>query len=97
MTASFATQAQTKKESVVPRQGFWVIETPPKNRQCIVRFYTNDRKLIYEETLSRSLNIARRQVKRQLDTALEQTMFVWNATHQVPTDHQWVAVQFDKR
>lgn len=97
LTASFATQAQTQKEPFVPRQGFWVVETPPKSRQCVVRFYTDDQKLIYQETVNRCLNIARRQTKRQLNVALEQAMFVWNATHQIPTDRQWVAVQLDKK
>lgn len=96
-TAPFATQAQTKKQSVVPRDGFWVVETGHKSRQCTVRFYTSDQKLVYEETINRSLNIARQQTKRQLNVALEQAMFVWNATHKLPADRQWVAVQFDKK
>lgn len=96
-TASFATQAHPPKQSVGSHDGFWVIETPPKSHQCIVRFYTNEQKLIYEETVNRSLNIARRQTKRQLNVALEQALFVWNVTHKLPADRQWVAVQFDKR
>lgn len=95
-TASFSTQAQSKQAPVVSREGFWVIETPPKSRQCIVRFYNNQNQLIYEETIDRRLNIARRQTKRNLNAALEQAIFVWNTTHKVPTDRQWVAIQFDK-
>lgn len=94
---SFAAKAQSKNEPSVAPDGFWVVETPSKSRECTVRFYTNDRKLIYEETMNRCLNITRRQTKRQLTIALEQAMFVWNATHQVPTDRQWVAVRFDKK
>ena len=45
--ASFATQAQSKNSPPVAREGFWVIETPAKGHQCIVRFYTNEQKLIY--------------------------------------------------
>ena len=97
IAATYTTQAQTKKESEAPREGFWVIETHPKSHQSIVRFYTDNQKLVYEETVNRSLNIARRQIKRQLNVALEQAMFVWNTTHKVPTDRQWVAVQFDKK
>lgn len=97
LTASLTIQAQTNKEPFVSQEGFWVVETPLKSRQCIVRFYTNDQKLIYEETLNRCLNIVRKQTKRQLNAALEQAMFVWNATHKVPSDRQWVAVQFDKK
>lgn len=97
LVASFTTQAQTRKESLVAHEGFWVIETPSKRHQCIVRFYTDDQKLIYEETVNRCLNITRRQTKRQLNVALEQAMFVWNATHKVPADRQWVAVRFNKR
>ncbi|AUD04288.1 hypothetical protein [Spirosoma pollinicola] len=92
--APLASQAQTKHESPVARDGFWVVETPPKGDSCVVRFYTNDKKLIYQETINRCLNIARRQTRRQLNTALDQAMFVWQATHQIPTDRQWVAVQF---
>ncbi|MBD2751708.1 hypothetical protein [Spirosoma validum] len=91
LAASFSTQAQTKKESLISSEGFWVVETPVKSRHCIVRFYTDEQKLIYEETVNRCLNIARKQTKRQLNVALEQAMFVWNATHKVPTDRQWVA------
>ncbi|QJW88043.1 hypothetical protein HNV11_00975 [Spirosoma taeanense] len=94
---SFASQAQTKNDTVTPRDGFWVIETPAKSRQCTVRFYTSRSELIYEETINRCLNVARRQTKRQLNVALEQAMYVWNATHKVPTDRQWVAIQFEKK
>ena len=97
IAASFTLQAQTPKESLVAREGFWVIETPPKNHQCIVRFYNDEQKLIYEETVNCCLNIARKQTKRQLNVALEQAMFIWNATHKIPTDRQWVAIQFDKK
>ena len=97
VTLSFTAQAQTRHESPIVRDGFWVIETPPKSRQCIVRFYTNDQTLIYQETVNRCLNIARRQTKRQLNTALDQALFVWDATHKLPTDRQWVAMQFDKK
>lgn len=97
ITASLTAQAQTKKESVVPREGFWVVETAPKSRQSIVRFYNDDQKLIYEETVNQNLNISRQQTKRQLNAALEQAMFVWNTTQKVPTDRQWVAVLFTKK
>ena len=96
LAASFGTQAQSKNSQPVARDGFWVIETTPKSHQCTVRFYTNEQKLIYQETVNRSLNIARRQTKQQLNVALEQAMFVWNATHKVPTDRQWVAVRFER-
>ncbi|GAB4047497.1 hypothetical protein [Spirosoma litoris] len=96
-TASFGTRAQTKQEQPVAKDGFWVVETAPKSQQSIVRFYTNEQTLIYEETVERNLNIARLQTKRQLNVALEQAMFVWNATHKIPTDRQWVAVQFEKK
>ena len=97
IVGSFAASAQSKKEPIIARDGFWVIETPPKSRQCTVRFYTNDQKLIYEETMNRRLNIARRQTKQQLNLALNQALFVWNNTHQIPADRQWVALQFAKK
>lgn len=95
--ASFAAPAQVKKAPIVTREGSWVIEWAPKSRQSIVRFYNNQQQLIYEETLDRRLNIARRKTKQNLSVALEQAMFVWNATHKVPADRQWVAVQFEKK
>jgi hypothetical protein len=94
ISASFVTRAQTQKESFAPREGFWVVETAPKSHQCTVRFYSDEKKLIYEETLNRSLNITRRQTKRHLNAALEQALFVWNNTCKIPTDRQWVATQF---
>lgn len=95
--ASIPALAQNKKAPIVAREGSWVVEWTPKSRQCIVRFYNSQQQLIYEETVDRSLNIARRQTKRNLNVALEQAMYVWNATHKVPTDRQWVAVQFDRK
>jgi hypothetical protein len=97
LTISLTTQAQKRNDIDVPRDGFWVIETPAKSRQCTVRFYTSDQRLIYQETINRPINIKRRQTRRQLNSALEQAMFVWNITHQLPTYRQWVAVQFDKK
>ncbi|GAB3541601.1 hypothetical protein [Spirosoma fluminis] len=95
-TVSFAAQAQKKQAPIVAREGYWVIETPAKGNECMVRFYTNANQLIYEEKVERRLNIARTQTKRNLSSALEQAMFVWNATHKLPADRQWVAIQFDK-
>lgn len=89
--------AQLKKAPAVAREGSWVVEWTPKSRQCIVRFYNDQKQLIYEETVDRSLNIARRQTKQHLNVALEQAMYVWNATHKLPADRQWVAVQFDRK
>ena len=84
--ASIPTLAQSKTTPAVAREGSWVVEWTPKSRQCIVRFYNDQRQLIYEETMERSLNIARRQTKQNLNVALEQAMYVWNATHKLPTD-----------
>ncbi|WP_157579266.1 hypothetical protein [Spirosoma montaniterrae] len=95
--ATVTTYAQSKRAPIVAREGFWVTETPAKGQYTIVRFYTNQNQLVYEETIERRLNIARQQTKRQLNTALEQAMFVWNATHKVPTERQWVAAQFAGR
>lgn len=89
--------AQTPRQPVAIREGSWVIEWNSKSRSCIVRFYNDQRQLIYEETMNRRLNIARRQTKQHLNVALDQAMYVWNATHKVLTDRQWVAVQFDRK
>lgn len=95
--ASIPALAQIKKLPVATREGSWVIEWTPKSRPCVVRFYNNHQELIYEETVDRPLNIARRQTKRNLNVALEQAVYVWNATHKVPTDRQWVAIQFNRK
>lgn len=94
---SLVAPAQVRKAPIVAREGSWVIEWTPKNRQSIVRFYTNEQQLIYEETVARRLNITRQKTKQNLNVALEQAMFVWNATHKVPADRRWVAVQFEKK
>lgn len=99
-TASFSARAQTakiKKAPIVAREGSWVIEWNPKDHHCLVRFYNNQQQLVYEEKVNRRLNITRRQTQRSLNAALEQAMFVWNATHKMPTDRQWVAIQFDEK
>ena len=88
--------AQIRQAPVVAPEGSWVVEWTPKNRQCIVRFYDNQQQLIYQEIMDRPLNIARQKTKLKLNMALEQAMYVWNATHKIPTDRQWVAIQFDK-
>jgi hypothetical protein len=95
--SSISAPAQQKKAPIVIREGSWVVEWVSKSHQCIVRFYNNQQQLIYEETVDRNLNIARRQTKQHLNAALEQAMFVWNATHKIPADRQWVAVQFEKK
>jgi hypothetical protein len=97
LLAAVGAPAQTRPQPTVPHEGSWVIEWTPKSRSCVVRFYNDQRQLIYEETLNRRLNIARRQTKRNLNVALDQAMYVWNATHKVPSDRQWVAVQFDRK
>lgn len=97
IASSLPTKAQTPKLPIAPREGFWVVEWIPTNRQCTVRFYTNEQELIYEETIDRRLNIARRQTKQSLNVALDQAMYVWNATHKAPTDRQWVAIQFERK
>lgn len=96
LVISFGTKAHSLNPSIPPQDGFWVIETAPKSTVSTVRFYTNDQRLIYQEIIHRKLNIRRLQTKKQLNVALEQALFVWNATHKVPTDRQWVAMQFDK-
>jgi hypothetical protein len=92
-----AVQAQNRQAPTIAREGFWVVEWMPKNRSCIVRFYNDQRQLVYEETMDRRLNIVRRQTRQNLSVALDQAMYVWNATHKVPTERQWVAVQFDRK
>ncbi|MBO0935871.1 hypothetical protein J2I47_04860 [Fibrella sp. HMF5335] len=99
LVASLAGQAQPRKAKapIVSREGSWVIEMPARGRQCVVRFYTDQSQLIYEERLTRRLNINRAKTKRNLNAVLEKTLLAWNKTHQFPADRQLVAGQFDRK
>lgn len=79
-----------------PRIGFWVVETTPQHRQSLVRFYNDDRQLIYEETISHRLKIKREQTQAQLNTVLEQTMNQWSASQPIKADQKLVAMQLKK-
>ena len=68
-------QAQPLKEVLVPK-GYWTVETNTKNPiGSIIRFYTEDSKLVYEEYLKKiSLDIDRPKTVVLLNAALDEVM-----------------------
>jgi len=68
-------QAQPLKDVLVPK-GYWTVETNTKNPiGSIIRFYTEDSKLVYEEYLKKiSLDIDRPKTVVLLNAALDEVM-----------------------
>ena len=79
-----------------PRVGFWVVETTPQHRQCLVRFYNNEQQLIYEETISHRLKIKREQTQVQLNRVLDEAITQWSASQPIKADQKLVARQLKK-
>lgn|GEM_PF-1572481 len=77
----------------LPQTGFWVVETNPKvERGSMVRFYTNENALIYEEFLEgKCLNVRKAKTQAFLHRALDKAMVNWLMTKQVKTNGEWVA------
>lgn len=86
ITLSPASAQRTGRQ--VPRwlstKGYWVVETNGSNkREHIVRFYTNDNRLVYLESLSGvSLKTSKRSVKMKLKKVLETSIAVWEVKKQ---------------
>jgi len=68
-------QAQPLKD-VLPPKGYWTVETNTKNPiGSIIRFYTEDSKLVYEEYLKRiTLDVERPKTVVLLNAALDEVM-----------------------
>jgi len=68
-------QAQPLKDVLVPK-GYWTVETNTKNPiGSIIRFYTEDSKLVYEEYLKKiSLDVDRPKTVVLLNAALDEVM-----------------------
>ena len=61
---------------VIPPKGYWIVETNTKTPiGSIIRFYTEDSKLIYEEYLKKiSLDVDRPKTVVLLNAALDEAM-----------------------
>lgn len=68
-------RAQSLQDTVPPK-GFWTVETNTKKATgSVVRFYTEDSKLVYEEHLKRiSLDVDRPKNVVLLNAALDEVM-----------------------
>lgn len=80
------TTTLTKAQSSVittPPKGFWVVETNTKIPMgSVIRFYTEDARLIYEERMEKvCLDIKRPKTVVLLNAALDEVMINWNITH----------------
>lgn len=84
--------AQARRPDL-PQAGFWVVETNPKAKTgSVVKFYNDDKQLIYEEHLDgKCLDVRRSNTVAFLHRALDKAMINWLVTKQVKTDGTWVA------
>jgi len=84
--------AQARRPDL-PQAGFWVVETNPKAKTgSVVKFYDDDKRLIYEEHLDgKCLDVRRVNTVAFLNRALDKAMLNWLVTKQVKTDGTWVA------
>lgn len=84
--------AQARRPDL-PQVGFWVVETNPKAQTgSIVKFYNDEKTLIYEERLGgKCLDVRRSNTVAFLNRALDKAMIHWLVTKQVKTDGTWVA------
>jgi hypothetical protein len=65
LISAVCSQAQIKTPAT---HGFWVVESNANQPKVqIIRFYTDDAKLIYEETINAKLNLKREKTKLALN------------------------------
>lgn len=68
LISTVCSQAQNK---VKADSGFWVVESNiSKPKVQIIRFYSDDQKLLYEETINTKLNLKREKVQLVLNQIL---------------------------
>ena len=84
--------AQARRPDL-PQAGFWVVETAPKAKTgSLVKFYNDDKQLIYEERLGgKCLDVRKEKTVAFLNHALDKVMINWLVTKQVKTNETWVA------
>ena len=88
LISAVCSQAQTK----VPANGFWVVESNANQPKVqTIRFYTDDAKLIYEETINAKLNLKREKVQ----LALTQLANKLNESKDSPENKKLIAVAFN--
>lgn len=75
-------QAQVLSGNTVPK-GFWVVESNIKaHKGSLIRFYTEDARLVYEEYLEKTcLDIKHPKTVVLLNAALDEVMINWSLTH----------------
>ena len=94
-------QGRQNRQSISPRQGFWVVESQPK-QNCVVFFYNDDNQLIYKENLAKKrLNLKQAKTRESLNAVLEQALQQWTVSQQpggaaMRADQQWLATEFRK-
>ena len=91
-------QGRQSRISHSPKEGFWVVESQPKQK-CVVFFYNNDNQLIYKEVIAKKrLNIKQVKTQESLNAVLEQALRQWATSQKsgespVPSDQQWLATE----
>ena len=90
LISAVCSQAQTK----VPTHGFWVVESNVNQPKVqTIRFYTDDAKLIYEETINAKLNLKREKVQ----LALNELSNKLNEGKDNPENKKLIALAFNLR
>ena len=89
LISAVCSQAQIKAPA---NHGFWVVESninQPKVQT--IRFYTDDAKLIYEETINAKLNLKREKTK----LALNELSNKLNENRDYPENKKLIALAFN--
>ena len=88
LISAVCSQAQTK----TPERGFWVVESNVNQPKLqTIRFYTDDAKLIYEETINAKLNLKREKIR----LALNQLSNKLNEGKDSPENKKLIALAFN--
>ena len=89
----FSLQVSAQKKDYIPEKGYWVLVSNTHQKKIVtVQFYSDDHKLMYQETLQNAgLNVERKKVRRQLYSALKETYQIWAATNTVPSAKDIIA------
>jgi len=89
LISAVCSQAQIKAPAT---HGFWVVESNVNQPKVqTIRFYTDDAKLIYEETINAKLNLKREKTK----LALNELSNKLNENRDYPENKKLIAVAFN--
>ncbi|GAA4316423.1 hypothetical protein GCM10023149_13370 [Mucilaginibacter gynuensis] len=84
--------AQTNQKVQEPQQGFWVVEGSTHNKkQNTVKFYNEEKELVYEETVNKKLKVSDKKVQ----TKLNQLLAVLVNQKQYTADKSLLAICFN--